>query len=283
MITNEIVKEEPTLAFEPVIELPKVAPIEHNLSIIEEYAKDLKEFWQPVVFTADQVDKAKDVRASVNKLVKKVADLRKEKVAEYKQPIDDFESTAKTTEKLLKETADLLGQKIDVFVKLEQDKKQAEINNLIEVILSDELYKEIKFEEIVQNPKWLNKTYTMTTIEADILDMVKDLLQDKANKKLIKENLKLKLEQLDPGHLLNHDVYLTKLEFMNDLDIVYASAQNDLEELNRVASNTIAKAQAIDIDSIFSSETKYRVTFEGTLTELDKLKEYAKQLGIKEV
>lgn len=283
MITNEIVKEEPTLAFEPIIDLPEVSPIKHNLSVIEEYAKDLKEFWQPVVFTADQVDKAKDVRASVNKLVKKVADLRKEKVAEYKKPIDDFESTAKATEKILKETADLLGQKIDVFVKLEQDRKQAEINNLIEVILSDELYKEIKFEEIVQNPKWLNKTYTMTTIEADILDMANDLLQDKANKKLIKENLKLKLEQLDPGHLLNHDVYLTKLEFMNDLDLVYASAQNDLEELNRVASNTIAKPQAIDIDSIFSSETKYRVTFEGTLTELDKLKEYAKQLGIKEV
>lgn len=283
MITNEIVKEEPTLAFEPIIDLPEVSPIKHNLSIIEEYAKDLKEFWQPVVFTADQVDKAKDVRANVNKLVKKVADLRKEKVAEYKQPIDDFESTAKATEKILKETADLLGQKIDVFVKLEQNRKQAEINNLIEVILSDELYKEIKFEEIVQNPKWLNKTYTMTTIETDILDIVNNILQDKANKKLIKENLKLKLEQLDPGHLLNHDVYLTKLDYINDVNIVYASAQSDLEELNRVASNTAAKPQAIDIDSIFSSETRYRVTFEGTLTELDKLKEYAKQLGIKEV
>ena len=82
MITNEITREEPHLSFEPVIELPEIPEVAHNLDVVKKYAQDLKDFWQPVVFTSEQVDKAKEVKASINKLVKKVGDLRKETVKE---------------------------------------------------------------------------------------------------------------------------------------------------------------------------------------------------------
>ena len=131
MITNEITKEEPHLSFEPVIELPEIPEVAHNLDVVKQYAQDLKDFWQPVVFTSEQVDKAKEVKASINKLVKKVGDLRKETVKEYKKPIDDFEKTAKETEAILKEASEVLNNKINVFVEQEQNEKREEINNLI--------------------------------------------------------------------------------------------------------------------------------------------------------
>ena len=147
MITNEITREEPHLSFEPVIELPEIPEVTHNLDVVKQYAQDLKDFWQPVVFTSEQVDKAKEVKASINKLVKKVGDLRKETVKEYKKPIDDFEKTAKETEAILKEASEVLNNKINVFVEQEQNKKKEKIEKII--VEKTNHNADIKFEEIV--------------------------------------------------------------------------------------------------------------------------------------
>ena len=147
MITNEITREEPHLSFEPVIVLPEIPGVSHNLDVVKQYAQDLKDFWQPVIFTSEQVDKAKEVKASINKLVKKVGDLRKETVKEYKKPIDDFEKTAKETEAILKEASEVLNNKINVFVEQEQKEKEVQIGNII--IEKTKHNADIKFEETV--------------------------------------------------------------------------------------------------------------------------------------
>ena len=98
---NEIEVVKPTLKVDLDVELPEITPVKHNLGIIEEYAKQLNEFYGKLVFTNDQYTEAKDERAKVNKLKKTIEDNRKEIVKEYKQPIDDFEATSKRIEKLL--------------------------------------------------------------------------------------------------------------------------------------------------------------------------------------
>ena len=277
MITNEITREEPHLSFEPVIELPEIPEVTHNLDVVRQYAQDLKDFWQPVVFTSEQVDKAKEVKASINKLVKKVGDLRKETVKEYKKPIDDFERTAKETEAILKEASEVLNNKINVFVEQEQEEKRENILRLINGILDDSKTG-ITDDEIVYDPRWLNKTYKMSQIEEDVKNQINSILTVKETKKLAKENLRLKLEQLDPGHLLNHEVYVTKLDYVDNVDLVFASATNDFEELKR----SIIEQPILEIDDIFKTTT-YKVTFEGSFEEIQKLKEFAKANNIKEV
>ena len=95
----EVIK--PTLKVDLDIKLPEIPPVTHNLGIIEEYAKQLNEFYGKLVFTDDQYSEAKDEKAKVNKLKKTIEDNRKEIVKEFKQPIDDFEATSKRIEKLL--------------------------------------------------------------------------------------------------------------------------------------------------------------------------------------
>lgn len=276
MITNEITREEPHLSFEPVIELPEIPEVTHNLDVVKQYAQDLKDFWQPVVFTSEQVDKAKEVKASINKLVKKVGDLRKETVKEYKKPIDDFEKTAKETEAILKEASEVLNNKINVFVEQEQEEKRENILRLINGILDDSKTG-ITDDEIVYDPRWLNKTYKMSQIEEDVKNQINNILTVKETKKLAKENLRLKLEQLDPGHLLTHEVYLTKLDYVNNVDMVFASALEDFKKYTE-----IAEPEPVDINDIFKPTT-YKVTFEGSFEEIQKLKEFAKANNIKEV
>ena len=277
MITNEITREEPHLSFEPVIELPEIPEVKHNLDVVRQYAQDLKDFWQPVVFTSEQVDKAKEVKASINKLVKKVGDLRKETVKEYKKPIDDFEKTAKETEAILKEASEVLNNKINVFVEQEQEEKRENILRLINGILDDSKTG-ITDDEIVYDPRWLNKTYKMSQIEEDVKNQINNILTVKETKRLLKDNLRLKLEQLDPGHLLNHEVYVTKLDYVDNVDLVFASATNDFEELKR----SIIEQPILEINDIFKPTT-YKVTFEGSFEEIQKLKEFAKANNIKEV
>lgn len=274
MITNEITREEPHLSFEPVIELPEIPEVKHNLDVVKQYAQDLKDFWQPVIFTSEQVDKAKEVKAGINKLVKKVGDLRKETVKEYKKPIDDFERTAKETEAILKEASEVLNNKINVFVEQEQNEKREEINKLITDYLKDT---GVKFEEIVWDNRWFNKTYKLSQIEEDVTNQINNILTVKETKKLAKENLRLKLEQLDPGHLLTHEVYLTKLDYVDNVDMVFASALEDFKNYTK-----IAEPEPVNINDIFKTTT-YKVTFEGSFEEIQKLKEFAKANNIKEV
>lgn len=276
MITNEITREEPHLSFEPVIELPEIPEVKHNLDVVKQYAQDLKDFWQPVVFTSEQVDKAKEVKASINKLVKKVGDLRKETVKEYKKPIDDFERTAKETEAILKEASEVLNNKINVFVEQEQEEKRKDIINLINKIISD-TEANVAIEEITFDPRWLNKTYKRSQLQEDIVAQIKNILTTKETKRLLKDNLRLKLEQLDPGHLLTHEVYLTKLDYVDNVDMVFAGALEDFKNYTK-----IAEPEPVNINDIFKTTT-YKVTFEGSFEEIQKLKEFAKANNIKEV
>lgn len=274
MITNEITREEPHLSFEPVIELPEIPEVTHNLDVVKQYAQDLKDFWQPVVFTSEQVDKAKEVKASINKLVKKVGDLRKETVKEYKKPIDDFEKTAKETEAILKEASEVLNNKINVFVEQEQNKKKEKIEKIIveKTQLSEATFNDIRFD-----PRWLNKTYKLSDVEKDVDNQIKEFTQFMETKRLLKDNLRLKLEQLDPAHLLTHEVYLTKLDYIDNVDMVFASAVEDFKNYTK-----IAEPEPVNINDIFKPTT-YKVTFEGSFEEIQKLKEYAKTNNIKEV
>ena len=276
MITNEIIREEPHLSFEPVIELPEIPEVTHNLDVVKQYAQDLKDFWQPVVFTSEQVDKAKEVKASINKLVKKVGDLRKETVKEYKKPIDDFEKTAKETEAILKEASEVLNNKINVFVEQEQEEKRKDIINLINKIISD-TEANVTIEEITFDPRWLNKTYKRSQLQEDIVAQIKDILNTKETKRLLKDNLRLKLQQLDPRHILTHEVYLTKLDYIDDINMVFASAVEDFKKYTE-----IAEPEPVDINDIFKPTT-YKVTFEGSFEEIQKLKEFARANNIKEV
>ena len=277
MITNEITKEEPHLSFEPAIKLPETPKVEHNLNVIKNYAEELKDFWQPVLFTSEQLDKAKEVKAGINKLVKQVADLRKETVKKYKESIDDFEKTAKETEAILKEASEVLSNKINVFVQQEQEAKSENILRLINGILADSKT-DITDGEIAWDPKWLNKTYKMSQIEEDVKNQINNILTVKETKRLAKENLRLKLDQLDPEGILNHEVYVTKLDYVDNVDLVFASATNDFEELKR----SIMEQPILEIDDIFNPTT-YKVTFEGSFEEIQKLKEFAKANNIKEV
>ena len=167
--------EKPILKNEIEAKITGIAKVEDNIIDAKEYALSLKEYYSTLVFSEEQLKDAKEERASINKVVKKIADYRKNIVAEFKKPIETFEITAKETEKILKETADFVDVQVKNFENKEKEEKLESIREIFNQ-LAEEL-KEILTLEKIFDMKWLNKTVKLPTIEEEIKDKLDGIRQ----------------------------------------------------------------------------------------------------------
>lgn len=207
--------EKPILENELEVKIEGVQKITDNMNDFKQYALDMKEYYSKLTFNDEQVKEAKDERASVNKIVKKVANYRKDIVDEFNKPIDEFVKTAKEVESLLKEASTCIDVQVKKYEEEEKEKKKVECKELFDNLIGD-LSELITFEKIFDN-HWLNKTTKMSDVESDIkaviekvnmgLQAIKELnsefetevisafLQDYDLSKAIMKNTQLKVQK----------------------------------------------------------------------------------------
>lgn len=166
--------EKPILKNEIEAKINGVATVEDNILEAKEYALQLKEYYSTLVFTEAQKEEAEKERATINKTVKKIADYRKNIVAEFKKPIEIFETTAKETEKILKETSEYVDLQVKNFENKEKEIRRENAKNIYEKNI-EELIELVSFEKIF-NDKWLNKgswkeDNSSPTIENEIIEI----------------------------------------------------------------------------------------------------------------
>ena len=113
---------------------------------------------------------AKDERANVNKVYKKVADYRKDTVDKFNKPLEKFIKTAKETESILKEASNCIDVQIKKYEEEEKQTKKKECEELFDNLVGD-LSELISFEKVFDN-RWLNKTTKMTEVEQDIKNII---------------------------------------------------------------------------------------------------------------
>ena len=106
-----------------------IAKIENNIEKAKEYAIELKKYYESVEITEETQKSAEDERAQINKQKKLVADFRKNIVAEFNKPIENFETMAKETEKILGETADFITTKTKIFDEKKKEFARKKIDN----------------------------------------------------------------------------------------------------------------------------------------------------------
>ena len=246
---NELVK--PTLQVDLDVEIPKVEPIKHNLNVIEDYALQLKNFYTALVFDDTQYKQAKDERAKVNGLIKKIADNRKDLMKQYNEPISDFEQTSKRIEKLLGESASLIDDSVKKFEFKQQEIKREHINEIIEkereeFIASYSQYEKIlKVFDIEFDNRWFNKTFKdsdiVTAIKEQFLTYIKELDVYKKDAETISNYF----NALDVNHVLNKEVYIERYKYTRDVNGILESIKNDLDAKNKEAS---VKKETVQID-----------------------------------
>lgn len=261
--------EKPILKNEIEARITGVAKVEDNILEAKEFALQLKEYYSKLIFTDDQLEMAKDERASINKVVKKIADYRKNIVAEFKKPIDTFEKTAKETECILKETADFVDMQVKKFENEEKEEKRNQIINLYSKLV-EELKDIVPINKIFDD-RWLNKTVKIATIETEI-----------------KEKLDSIRTGLNAIEELNSEFELElKNSYLQDFDLSKVIVKNNqLKEQKERLSKVEEKKEEIvqeKVETMLQTEIKedisdpiltYTLKITGPLTKQKALKEF---------
>ena len=234
--------EKPILKNEIKAEIRGIAQVEDNISEAKEYALNLREYYSNLVFTDNQISEAKNERAGINKVVKKIADYRKDIVAEFKKPIELFETTAKETEKILKETADFVDVQVKNFEDKEKEIKRIEITNIYDRLI-EELKDVVSLEKLFDE-KWLNKTTKLSAVENELKEKIDEIKKGLTTIEELHSEFELEL----------------KNTFLQNFDLSSAIFKNSqLQEQKQVLSKVEEKKEEIiqeKVETMLREEVK---------------------------
>lgn len=183
------------------------ATVDMNINEIEGFINSTKEKYQNLVFTEDQVDEAKSSRATLNKLEKNIAEVRKKIEKESKMDIEKLINTLKQAEKDVKELSNNIGFQIKSFEEKEWENKQIEINEAINEIFRNDTD---LINYIKKNEKWRNKTFTISKIKDEIEAELSRLY---LKKDFIIEEIKKANEEISFKIIFENMTYLLNTEF----------------------------------------------------------------------
>lgn len=172
--------------------LPK---IEFNYDELAENLEENLKKYQGLTFTEST---AKDCRATItelNKGKKLVDDYRKKIKKQLSEPIKEFEADCKKLDAKFNEVISPLKEQADKFEEKRKNEKEKEVNKLVMQSIEEHGY-DVDFQQLIEfDPKWLNKSTPMKSIQEDIEAQIEQVKlqqqQEKLGKDLIKSHVEL--------------------------------------------------------------------------------------------
>lgn len=159
----------------PIEELvPKLIAF-NNEEIIKELKPRLEEY-KTVVYNEDEIGKAKEDRANLNRFEKAIEDERKRIKKTYLEPYEKFEAQVKEITALIKESSGVIDSQLKVF----EEKRETEKMGKITIIWKENVGELENFLDLqnVFNDRWLNATYSIKKVEEDIKELITKAKQD---------------------------------------------------------------------------------------------------------
>ena len=157
---------------ELVVSKKTIGSLVTNAKAIKTLVEKQIELYDISNYSTDDIAKCKQDKALLNKAAKALNDKRISLEKEWNTPFEEFKSTVKETVDLIKSAA----IKIDSIIKQDEERskneKLAEIRKIAESAGLNKL--EIKLEKVM-NPKWLNKSTSIKSIEKEMVEKVKTI------------------------------------------------------------------------------------------------------------
>jgi len=141
--------------------------VEHIVWNADEIAKEVEAkvgYYKNLVYTEDQVAEAKKDRATLRKFVTALKDKDHEIKERCLAPYEEFHNQIQKIILLVEEPAELIDKQVKEYEESQKEQKKKAIQ---------ELFRMKGFQpwvslERIWNQKWLNKTYSMKQIDADL-------------------------------------------------------------------------------------------------------------------
>ena len=172
MVTFKDLDKEVNMELE-VKEYQLPAEIKFNFEELKQEVIAKCSLYESMVYTEDQIKDAKADKASLNKLKKALNDERLRLEREYMKPFESFKSQVKELCTLIDKPVALIDKQITAAEDKRKADKRVEIGSYFVTLERPEW---LKLERIF-NEKWLNTTYKMQDITAE-LDMTVTMINN---------------------------------------------------------------------------------------------------------
>ena len=214
------------------------AEIQFNFDEIKAEISEKLQKFENLVYTDEQIKEAKADRSSLNKLKKALQDEKIRRKKEYLKPFEDFENKINEIIKLIDAPVGLIDKQVKEFEEKKKADKRTEIGAYWETTEQPEWLVLSKiFDE-----RWLNATYTMKQIQADINGWIN----------LINSELET-LEQLDSFSFEAIDVYKRSL----DMNQAIAEGKRLADIQKRKEEEARRKAELLEAQKKIEEETRW--------------------------
>ncbi len=212
-----------------VEEIKSLAPIQFNYEDIKKWVTEKAKEYKSVVYTEETITAAKSDRATLNKVAKAINDEKIRIKKEVLKPFEDFENKCKELQGIITDASSSIDAQVKAFEEKEQNEKKEQIKALFDIYIGD--YKDLILFDLIFNPRWLNKTYTMKKIEEEINHLVVKTSDDmKVLEGQIKDEVILKqVQAFYFSHIAESDCLSSSLKYgMNVIE-----SNKKLEELKQ--------------------------------------------------
>lgn len=176
-----------------------------NKDEIKKAVISITEQYKGLAYTEEQLQEAKKDRAMLNAMKKDISDRRIQVKKALLEPYDVFESEVKEVIALIDEPIEMIGKQIEAY----EDKVREEKNTALAQFFSEnigELSEVVSYDRIF-NPKWLNKTASLSSCKAEIQKIIDDINTDLA---AIISSVDEKYQVFAKDYYLQHGFNLSK-------------------------------------------------------------------------
>ena len=153
-----------------VEEIKSLAPIQFNYEDIKKWVTEKAKEYKSIVYTEETLTAAKTDRATLNKVAKAINDEKIRIKKEVLKPFEDFENKCKELQGIITDASNSIDVQVKAFEEKEQNEKKVQIKAVFDSYIGD--YKDLILFDLIFNPRWLNKTYTMKKIEEEINHLI---------------------------------------------------------------------------------------------------------------
>lgn len=263
-----------------------IQAIEFNFDELKTELTERLEKYQNLTYTEDTIKDAKETRAGLNKFKEAIETRRKEIKNLCMKPYNDFEAKVKELTGLIDEPINAIDTQLKNFEETRKSAKQIDITDFYNSVIED-LVQLVPLERIF-NPKWLNATYKMATIQNEIvetigkikgdLNVITDLKLDQDAKTLVKDKylqtLDFSLAMAEKTRLENLKKAFKERETIQEVEVVQEEPQPIENEQETVAE--LENVVTLETEKIYYKEFFVR----GTKNQILALRDFLIKNGI---
>lgn len=263
-----------------------IQAIEFNFDELKTELTERLEKYQNLTYTEDTIKDAKETRAGLNKFKEAIETRRKEIKNLCMKPYNDFEAKVKELTGLIDKPINAIDTQLKNFEETRKSAKQIDITNFYNSVIED-LAQLVPLERIF-NPKWLNVTYKMATIQNEIietigkikgdLNVITDLKLDQDAETLVKDKylqtLDFSLAMAEKTRLENLKKAFKERETIQKVEVIQEEPQPTENEQETVAE--LENVVTLETEKIYYKEFFVR----GTKNQILALRDFLIKNGI---